>query len=63
MIVITNECVDCDLPCIYEACKFYKVVRYYCDLCGEENDLWWFDGKQLCLECISEQLERVECDD
>ena len=63
MIVIENECVDCGYPCIYEACRFYRVVRYYCDLCGEEADLWRFDGHELCAECILKQLEEVTYND
>ncbi len=63
MIVIENECVDCGRPCIYEACRFYRVVRYYCDACGEEDNLWWFDGEQLCVDCILERLEGVAYND
>ena len=60
MIAIENECVDCGLPCIYESCPYYQVMRLYCDSCGEEENLWYFDGEQLCLSCILERLERVE---
>ena len=60
MIEIGNECVGCDLPCIYEACPYWAVVRMYCDECKDENQLYWWDNKQLCLGCIEAQLERVE---
>lgn len=62
MIAIESDCVDCQLPCIYEACPHYRVVRYYCDKCKcEADDIYEFiDGEQLCIECILEQLERVE---
>ena len=63
MRVIENECVSCGYPCAYEACRFYRVIRYYCDECGEEEDLYWFAAKQLCIECIRERLERVQDDD
>jgi hypothetical protein len=63
LIVIANECVDCGLPCIYEACPYYEVVRYYCDECGEESELYYWDGEQLCVDCILKQLERVEYND
>lgn len=62
MIEFENECVDCGLPCIYESCKYYKVARFYCDECGNEGELYWFDGEQLCLDCIAQRLERVELD-
>ena len=66
MIVVENECVGCpdDLGCIYNACPYYKVVRYICDTCRSEvDDLWYFDGEQLCKDCILNQLEKVEEDD
>lgn len=60
MIVIENECCDCQLPCIYETCPYYRVVRYYCDQCHEEDVIYEFGNEQLCTDCILEQLERVE---
>ena len=63
MIKFENECVDCGLPCIYNSCPYYRVPRLYCDDCGFEAELFWFDDKQLCIDCIEGRLERVEIDD
>lgn len=64
MIVIDNECVDCGLPCLYTACPYYKVIRFFCDKCDEEvEDLYYFDGEQLCADCVLKQLEKVEYED
>ena len=64
MIVIGSECCDCDLPCVFAACPYYKVVYYVCDKCGETvDDLYHFDGDQLCQDCILQQLEKVEYED
>ena len=63
MIRIENECVGCDWPCIYESCPYWAVARFYCDECEEENQLYWWDDCQLCLDCIEARLERVEYDD
>ena len=60
---VENECVGCDWPCIYEACPYWAVKRFYCDECEEENQLYWWDGQQLCLGCVEARLERVEEDD
>ena len=62
MIAIESDCVDCpaEMGCIYGACPYYRVVRYYCDKCGEEETIYEFDGEQLCADCILERLERVE---
>lgn len=62
MIKIENECVDCGLPCLYETCPYYAVSRFYCDECGDEEELYWFDDEQLCIDCIKKRLERVEYD-
>ena len=63
MICIENECVDCGLPCLYESCPNYAVVRFYCDECGEEAELYWFDDQQLCIDCIEQRLSKVKYDD
>lgn len=64
MIKVESDCYDCGLPCLYESCSHYKVTRRYCDECGSEQDvLYWWDGQQLCLDCIEAQLERVDFDD
>ena len=64
MRVIDTDCCDCGLPCKYEACRFYKVVRYLCDKCEEEQEeLYYFGPDELCIDCIKELLERVEYDD
>lgn len=57
--VITNDCVDCGLPCIGNSCPYRNVIHYYCDNCGDENQLYYFDGKELCIECIEKKLEKV----
>ena len=64
MIVIGSACVDCDLPCVFTACPYYRVVYYVCDCCGEEvEDLFYWDNEQLCDDCVLKQLEKVEFED
>ena len=57
---IVNECVDCGLPCLGSVCPNRNVVRYYCDRCEEEATLYYFDGEELCIECIKADLEVIE---
>ena len=59
MIRVESDCVDCGLPCLYETCPHYKVIIYECDCCEKEEKLYWFDGEQLCIDCIAERLEEV----
>lgn len=62
MRIVDNECVDCDMPCIGNACKYYRVVRLYCDECGREEQLYDFDGEELCIKCIEKRLDPVLID-
>lgn len=58
---LVNECVDCGLPCLGNACPHRNVVRYYCDDCGDEVEkLYNFDDDELCIYCIEKRLEKVE---
>ena len=65
MIEIENECVGCpgELGCIGNSCRYMNVVRFYCDGCGEEKQLYYWDGIELCIDCIEHKLERVEYDE
>lgn len=65
MVRIENECVCCqpDLGCIGSACKYKNVPRYYCDICKEEGELFYFDNQELCIECIKKKLDLVEGSD
>jgi hypothetical protein len=60
MIEVTNECVDCGLPCLGDACPYRNVKRYYCDECKEEEKTYHFEGRHLCLDCIAKELLEVE---
>ena len=58
---VLNECVDCGLHCLGNSCPNRNVVRIYCDECGEEVDeLYLFEGQELCSHCVLEKLERVD---
>lgn len=60
---IENECVDCTsvgLSCRGSSCPNRNVVRFYCDKCKEEKDLYYFGDAELCIDCIEEELEKVE---
>ena len=56
---IENECVSCDLPCIYESCPYYAVERYYCDECGQEDTLYQTDWGDLCAECLLNKFTKI----
>lgn len=61
MVRVESGCVDCALPCVYYTCPYYEAVVYECDSCGDEvDDLYYFDGQELCIDCIERRLEKVE---
>ena len=58
-----SECVGCTtigLPCIGRSCPNRAVTRFYCDDCKNEDELYYYGGKELCIECIKEHLTKVE---
>lgn len=62
MIKYEDECVGCSalgLPCYGITCPNRNVPHLYCDECGEEAELYEFDGEELCLDCIEKRLTKV----
>ena len=57
---IESDCVMCGMPCIFEACPNFRVIRYYCDKCDQEAELFKYGGKELCIDCIEAMLDKVE---
>lgn len=64
MIKYENECVGCppEMGCMGSSCPNRNVPRFYCDKCKEEEELYEFDGEQLCIECIKERLVKVNAE-
>ena len=65
MIQFENDCVDCPIElCIGNRCPYLNVPHFYCDECTDESyPLYWFDGMQLCIDCVAKHLEEVKCDE
>lgn len=59
----TNECIGCDLPCIYHGCPYYKVTHYKCDFCKEETKLYEYNGYEICEDCLLKQFDVIEGSD
>ena len=59
-----NECVSCDLPCIYNACPYYKVKHFKCDFCKEPDvKLYDYNGYEICEECLLKEFPVIEGSD
>lgn len=61
MITYTNECVDCELPCLGFGYLLRNIPHYYCDICGEElsqEDIYSKgDDYIICNDCHEKELE------
>ena len=58
MIKYENECVGCPQGCIH--CGRDKTQHLYCDRCGADcEELYVFDGEELCEDCLKDSLERI----
>lgn len=65
MIKYSNECCDCateNYPCRGERCELRNVAHLICDECKDEDDIYEFDGEELCIHCIKKRLIKIEVD-
>lgn len=62
MVRVENDCVDCGLPCMGEACPLRRVEHRYCDKCDEEigGEYYEVDGEELCEHCLKERFKVVD---
>lgn len=66
MIYYSNDCYGCateSYPCLGESCPVAHTKHYVCDYCKEELDegeLYWYEGEQLCIDCVRNRLEQVD---
>ena len=59
---ISNECVGCppNMGCMGSSCPNRNVEHFYCDECKDEETLYYYDGEELCINCIAKKLDIVE---
>lgn len=60
---IENECVGCvdiGLHCLGDSCPNRNVLHFYCDRCGWEEKLYYYDGEELCANCLLKEFDVVE---
>jgi hypothetical protein len=58
-----NDCCECatdNYRCLGYHCPRRRVEHFYCDACGDESKLYFYDGKELCISCVESLLEHIE---
>ena len=65
MIRYENECVGCppEMGCLGESCPNRNVMHLYCDKCKDDcEELYVFDGEELCEECLLDSFDKITLD-
>ena len=59
---IEDECVGCppEMGCLGDSCPNRNVVHFYCDRCHQEETLYYYNGEEVCQECLLKEFEIVE---
>lgn len=58
MVSFVDACNGCEI-CL--GCGKKHTKKLVCDNCGDdENQLYYFDDKELCIDCIEELLDPVD---
>ena len=61
MIEKFNGFVYCLLPCSSYCNLRDNSYEYYCDKCKNQvNKLYEWNGQQLCINCLEEELDEVQ---
>lgn len=67
MIIYTDECVDCGLPCLGSGCPLRNIPHYYCDICREElveTEIAYCDDDYIeCINCHKEEEQQSDKED
>ena len=64
MIYYTKECRKCGLPCLHNACPYYKVKHFKCDYCGEVDiKLYNYNGDEICEDCLLDEFDVIDNDE
>lgn len=58
-----NDCCGCatdSYPCLGSACPNRNVPYYSCDQCGDEGDIYEYEGQHYCADCLLALFEKVQ---
>lgn len=58
MIIRDNDCVGCE-TCIGCSRK-YDYFYHVCDKCERDEQLYCYDGEELCASCLLDNFDKVD---
>ena len=61
MVIRDNACVGCE-TCI-NCGRRYDYFYHVCDECESDDQLYYFDGQELCASCLLSNFEEVDMDE
>ena len=61
MVIKENDCVGCE-TCIGCGRK-YSYYIHECDDCGCNEQLYKYNGKELCVDCLLSYFDEVDMED
>jgi len=63
MIRLEDDCVGCptEMGCLGNCCPYKNVPVFVCDNCEseDEEELFVYNGQQLCFKCLLDNFEQV----
>jgi hypothetical protein len=59
MKIKVNGCVDCGKSCMLFCPLRDDSYIWECDGCGDETQLYEYEEKELCIDCIKKSLTKV----
>lgn len=59
MKIKVDNCVDCGKPCILFCPLRDDSYEYVCDECGNETQLYEYEDRELCIDCIEQLLTKI----
>lgn len=61
MVRYENDCVGCppEMGCIGDTCQYRNVPIFMCDQCGEDGDIYEYEGQHYCADCLLALFEKV----
>ena len=61
-VKLINECVGCppEMGCLGSACPHRNIPVFSCDQCGDDGDIYEYEGQHYCPSCLLDLFDKVQ---